>query len=150
MESWIIDTLIAAFLLTISYITVKYGIIKSNNDNELLQRIFIIISLVMGIFAVITLVIFGKIRNNIIKDFQNIDVIKWFIISGFFIFISYFFLFRGSVKAPNLGYARGVLATDLILLTLCSIILFNAKIQLIPIIGMGLILLGIILTSLND
>ncbi len=150
MDSWITDTLIAAIFVTISYITVKYGIIKSNNDKQLLERLFIILSLTMGTFAIISLLLFSKLRNNIIKDFQNIDVTKWFIISGFFIFIGYLFLFRGSINAPNLGYARGVLAIDLILLTLSSIILFNSKIQLIPIIGILMILFGIILISLYN
>ncbi len=149
METWIVDTLIAAILLTASYITIKYAIIKNKKD-DLLERVFILLSLIMGFLAVITLIFFPKTRNNIIKDFQNIAVIKWIIISGICVFISYFFLFRGTITAPNLGYARGVLAIDLILLTLCSALFFNNKISITAIIGMIFILFGIMLISIYN
>jgi uncharacterized membrane protein len=65
-------------------------------------------------------------------------------------FFGYYFLFRGSMNAPNMGYTRAILSFDLILLTLSSIILFNSKLQLIPIIGICMILFGIILVSLYN
>jgi drug/metabolite transporter (DMT)-like permease len=149
MEIWIVDTLIAAILLTASYIAIKYAIIQNKKD-DLLERVFILVSLTMGVVALVTLIFFPKTRNNIIKDFQNINVIKWIILSAICIFVSYFFLFRGTITAPNLGYARGILAIDLILLTLCSVLFFNAKISIMAIVGMLFIIFGIVLISISN
>lgn len=149
MESWIVDILIASVLLTASYVTIKYAIIKNKND-DLLERVFIIVSLTIGILAIITLIFFPKTRNNIIKDFENTNVIKWIILSGVCVFISYFFLFRGTIKAPNLGYARGILAIDLILLTICSVLFFNSKLSFTAIVGMLFIIFGIALISIYN
>jgi drug/metabolite transporter (DMT)-like permease len=149
METWIVDTLIAAILLTASYVTIKYAIIQNKKD-DLLERVFILVSLTMGVLAVITLIFFPKTRNNIIKDFQNINVIKWIILSAICVFVSYFFLFRGTITAPNLGYARGILAIDLILLTLCSVLFFDAKISIMAIIGMLFIIFGIVFISIYN
>jgi drug/metabolite transporter (DMT)-like permease len=150
MQSWILDILIATIFLTASYIAIKYAFIKHNNNDKMLERVFIILALSMGTAAILILIFFHKTRENIMKDLNNFDISKWIILSGVLIFFGYYFLFKGSINAPNLGYARGVLTIDLILLTLCSIILFNAKIQLIPILGMLLILLGIVLISLYN
>jgi drug/metabolite transporter (DMT)-like permease len=149
MESWILDSLIATIFLTFSYIAIKYAIIN-NNDDKILERVFIILALSMGFIAVIILIFFPKTRENIIKDLKNFDISKWIIISGILIFFGYYFLFKGSMNAPNMGYARAILSFDLILLTLSSIILFNSKIQLIPMIGIFMILFGIILISLYN
>ena len=150
MDSWIFDILVASVFLTVSYLAVKYAVIKSNsqNDNDgLLERTFIILSLTMGLLALITLVFFNETRNNIIKDIKNIDISKWIIISGLCVFISYYFLFRGSVNAPNLGYARSVLTIDIIFLTICSALLFGAPISLKAVLGMAFIIIGILMVS---
>jgi len=149
METWIVDTLIAAILLAASYVAIKYAIIQNKKD-DLLERVFILVSLTMGGLALVTLIFFPKTRNNIIKDFQNINVIKWIILSGICIFVSYFFLFRGTITAPNLGYARGILAIDLILLTLCSVLFFDDKISIMAILGMLFIIFGIVLISISN
>jgi hypothetical protein len=149
METWIVDTLIAAILLAASYVAIKYAIIQNKKD-DLLERVFILVSLTMSVLALVTLIFFPKTRNNIIKDFQNINVIKWIILSGICIFVSYFFLFRGTITAPNLGYARGILAIDLILLTLCSVLFFDDKISIMAIVGMLFIIFGIVLISIYN
>jgi drug/metabolite transporter (DMT)-like permease len=150
MKTWISDILIASIFVSASYITVKYAVIKSGNNNGLLERSFIILSLTMGILAILTLLFFKETRNNIIKDIKNIESSKWILLSGLCIFISYFFLFRGSVSAPNLGYARSILTIDIIMLTIFSALLFNAPISLTSILGMIFIILGILLVSLYN
>lgn len=145
--NWILDTVIASVLITISYVILKYASIKSNN-NDVAERGFIIVSLSMGLSALLLLLFVKETRNNIINDLKNIKVSKWLILSGLIIFISYFYLFRGSVTAPNPGYARGVLTIDLVMLTILSAILFSAPISMISVLGMLLIISGIILVSL--
>ena len=150
MESWIFDILVASIFLTVSYLAVKYAVIKNNSQNgndDLLERTFIILSLTMGLLALLILLFFRDIRNNIIKDIKNIDISKWIIISGVCVFISYYFLFRGSVNAPNLGYARSILTIDIIFLTICSALLFGAPISLKAVLGMAFIIIGILLVS---
>ena len=150
MESWIFDILVASIFLTVSYLAVKYAVIKNNSQNgndDLLERTFIILSLTMGLLALLILLFFRDIRNNIIKDIKNIDISKWIIISGVCVFISYYFLFRGSVNAPNLGYARSILTIDIIFLTICSAVLFGAPISLKAVLGMAFIIIGILLVS---
>jgi uncharacterized membrane protein len=146
-SNWILDTLIASVLITGSYLTLKYASIKSNN-NDVAERGFIIISLSMGFFALLLLLFVKETRNNIINDLKNTKVSKWLILSGLIIFISYFYLFRGSVTAPNPGYARGLLTIDLVMLTISSVILFGAPISITSVLGMLLIISGIILVSL--
>ncbi len=148
-ENWILDTLIASILITASYLTLKYASIKSNND-DVGQRGFIIISLTMGLVALLLLIFVKETRNNIINDFKNIKISKWLILSGIIIFISYFFLFRSSVTAPNPGYARALLTIDLVMLTISSAILFGSPISLTAVLGMFLIICGIILVSLYN
>lgn len=146
-SNWILDTLFASALLTVSYLIVKYASIKSNND-AVAERGFIIISLTMGLVALLLLLFVKETRNNIINDLKNTKVSKWLIISGLIIFVSYFYLFRGSVTAPNPGYARGLLTIDLVMLTILSAILFDAPISITSVLGMLLIISGIILVSL--
>ena len=146
-SNWILDTLIASALLTLSYLILKYASIKSNNDG-VAERGFIITSLIMGLCAVLLLLFVKETRNNIINDFKNIHVSKWLILSGIIIFISYFYLFRGSITAPNIGYARGLLTIDLVMLTILSALLFGSPISVTSVLGMILILSGIILVSL--
>lgn len=148
-SNWILDTLIASVLITISYVILKYASIKSNN-NDVAERGFIIISLSMGFCALLLLLFVKETRNNIINDLKNIKVSKWLILSGIIIFISYFYLFRGSVTAPNPGYARGVLTIDLVMLTILSAILFGAPISMTSVLGMLLIIIGIMLVSLYN
>ncbi len=148
-SNWILDTLIASVLITASYLTLKYASIKSNN-NDVAERGFIIISLSMGLFALLLLIFVKETRNNIINDLKNIKVSKWLILSGLIIFIGYFYLFRGSVTAPNHGYARALLTIDLVMLTILSAILFGAPISLTSILGMFLIICGIVLVSLYN
>ncbi len=150
MKTWVSDILITSIFLTASYLTVKYAIIKSGNDNGLLERSFIILSLTMGLLAVLTLLFFKETRNHIIRDLKNIESSKWIILSGLCIFISYFFLFRGSVSAPNMGYARAILTIDIILLTVCSALFFNAPISSSSILGMIFIIFGIVIVSLYN
>jgi multidrug transporter EmrE-like cation transporter len=148
--SWIIDILIASIFVTGSYLAVKYASIKSKNDTGLIERCFIIISLTMGLLAMLVLIFFRETRNNVINDFKKIENTKWIILSGLLIFISYFFLFRGSVNSPNLGYARSILTIDIIMLTVCSAILFGSPISFSSIIGMLFIISGIILVSVYN
>ena len=148
-SNWILDTVIASVLITISYVILKYASIKSNN-NDVAERGFIIVSLSMGLSALLLLLFVKETRNNIIKDLKNIKVSKWLILSGLIIFISYFYLFRGSVTAPNPGYARGVLTIDLVMLTILSAILFGSPISMTSVLGMILIMYGILLITLYN
>ncbi len=148
-SNWILDTLIASVLITASYLILKYASIKSNNNN-VAERGFIIISLSMGLCALLLLIFVKETRNNIINDLKNIKINKWLIVSGIIIFISYFYLFRGSVTAPNPGYARALLTIDLVMLTILSVVLFGSPISLTSVIGMILILFGIGLVSLYN
>jgi drug/metabolite transporter (DMT)-like permease len=148
-SNWILDTVIASVLITISYVILKYASIKSNN-NDVAERGFIIVSLSMGLSALLLLIFVKETRDNIINDLKNIKISKWLILSGLIIFISYFYLFRGSVTAPNPGYARGVLTIDLVMLTILSAILFGAPISMTSVLGMLLIIIGIILVSLYN
>ena len=145
-SNWILDTLFASALLTVSYLIVKYASIKSNND-AVAERGFIIISLTMGLVALLLLLFVKETRNNIINDLKNTKVSKWLIISGLIIFISYFYLFRGSVTAPNPGYARGLLTIDLVMLTILSAILFDAPISFTSILKHFLPLLTLLLIT---
>lgn len=146
--NWIIDIVIASIFVTGSYLTVKYASIKNNNHQGLVERAFIIISLTMGFLGVLALILFPETRNNIIKDIIKIDSSKWIMLSGLLIFISYFFLFRGSINSPNVGYARAVLTIDIVMLTILSALLFGAHISLTAIFGMFLIICGVIVVSL--
>jgi drug/metabolite transporter (DMT)-like permease len=148
-SNWILDTVIASVLITISYVILKYASIKSNN-NDVAERGFIIVSLSMGLSALLLLLFVKETRNNIINDLKNIKVSKWLILSGLIIFISYFYLFRGSVTAPNPGYARGVLTIDLVMLTILSAILFGSPISMTSVLGMILIMYGILLITLYN
>ncbi len=145
--NWIFDILIASIFVSASYLTVKYAILQSNNDNALLERVFILIALTMGFLALCIIILFSDVRNNVIKDIKNIEISKWIILSGLCILISYFYLFRGSVNAPNMGYARSVLTIDIIILTLCSALFFGAPISLTSFLGMICIIIGILLVS---
>jgi drug/metabolite transporter (DMT)-like permease len=149
-SNWILDILIASIFVTGSYLAIKYASIKANNNIGISERAFIIISLTMGLLAILLIIFFKEIRKNIISDLKNIEVSKWAMLSGLLIFISYFFLFRGSVTSPNLGYARSVLTIDIVMLTVFSAILFGAPISLSSIIGMCLIICGILLVSLYN
>lgn len=148
-NNWLLDTLIASVLITASYLTLKYASLKSNN-NDVAERGFIIISLTMGLVALLLLIFVKETRNNIINDLKNIKVSKWLIITGLLIFISYFYLFRGSVTAPNPGYARALLTIDLVMLTVLSALLFGSPISMTSILGMILIISGILLVSLYN
>ncbi len=146
-SNWITDTLIASVLVTASYLAVKYASTNSNNTG-VEERGFIIISLSMGLIALLLLIFVKETRNNVINDIKNIKVSKWLMITGLLIFVSYFYLFRGSVTSPNLGYARALLTLNLVMLTILSALLFNSPISLPAVLGMVLIISGIILISL--
>lgn len=58
-------------------------------------------------------------------------------------------LMTTSIKiAPNPGYTQAVIATNIILVTALSIVLFSLKVQPIAIIGVILIFAGVIVLSL--
>ena len=150
--NWILDTFIAAFILSFSYICIKYAAINDSKkyNSNIFERSFIIISLTMGILAILLMIFVKKTRNDIIRDFQRFDIIKWVILSGVLVFVSYFFLFRGSINSPNLGYARALLTIDIIILTILSALLFGAPISMMSVIGMVLILAGVLLISYEN
>ncbi len=150
--NWILDTFIAAFILSFSYICIKYAAINDNKkyNSNIFERSFIIVSLTLGILAILLLIFVKKTRNEIIQDFQRFDIMKWLILGGILVFISYFFLFRGSINSPNLGYARALLTIDIIILTILSSLLFGSNISFISIVGMILILSGVLVISYEN
>ena len=150
--NWILDTFIAAFILSFSYICIKYAAINDSKkyNSNIFERSFIIVSLTLGILAILLLIFVKKTRNEIIQDFQRFDIMKWLILGGILVFISYFFLFRGSINSPNLGYARALLTIDIIILTILSSLLFGSNISFISIVGMILILSGVLVISYEN
>ena len=70
--NWILDTFIAAFILSFSYICIKYAAINDSKkyNSNIFERSFIIISLTMGVLAILLMIFVKKTRNDIIQDFK--------------------------------------------------------------------------------
>nr|QFG75106.1 MAG: EamA-like transporter family protein [Megaviridae environmental sample] len=147
--TWIVYSIIAAILMSIKDIFIKFAsnVKKNTVDNIVVNTIFIqtIIFLLYDFIKQDNLDALNKHNKSVFTSFTDY---KYILLCGVAYFLYIYFLSAACKLAKNVGYVKAIDCLGIAITTIAASYLFDKPINITTIIGIVLIIINIILLSI--
>jgi drug/metabolite transporter (DMT)-like permease len=136
-KDWVMMAIVSAILFGIGDFIVVYSEDKRMN----IITLYVTYTILIGLLNLIYLIVF---RTDSIKDIYNFGIFQWNIVLGlcFFYFFAYMLHFFAIQKASNPGYANALVMFHVIVLTMLSYYFLSKPLNIMTMMGIGLIFVG--------
>ena len=148
-STWIIYSIIAAILMSIKDIFIKFAsnVKKNTVDNIVVNTIFIQ-TIIFFIYHIIKYENIDALDKHNKSAFTSFADYKYIVYCGIAYFLYIFFLSKACKLAKNVGYVKAIDCLGIAITTIVASYLFNNPINITTIIGLALIIINIILLSI--